>query len=486
MLSRDRFGVKPLYVHRSDEGIVFGSEVKALLRHPGVPRRPDLPTIYNYVARHYRWVDGRTRSFYEGIEHFPKGHWQRFARDGSVQEGSFWEIDATRLEDGLSDEEALERFRELFADAVGLRLRADVPVATLLSGGLDSGSVTAMAAQLSDQPITTFSARFEEEGYDEGLWIEALTGDIGADARFIHPKPADLIPTLERMLRFHDEPVCTATWFAHWLIMEEVAGMGFPVVLNGHVGDELFAGYWDHYLYNLADLEDSDHARFEAEYADWRRNHGRDPGEFEGRRDELRAGLRPGESSKDAMRNNAAVAAPALAAAAEEERRVNPFDGRDRLRSRLWLELMYETVPAVLRPEDRNSMAFSIESRSPFLDYRLVEFAFSLPGRFKVRDGLGKWMIREGMRGILEETVRTRSSKQGLVAPTAHWFRGASQESVREVLASTELAARGLLDQAEVLRRFDAHVAGAEDHYLEIWQWLNLELWMRQAFDGAA
>ena len=95
-------------------------------------------------------------------------------------------------------------------------------------------------------------------------------------------------------------------------------------------------------------------------------------------------------------------------------------------------------------------------------------------------------MIREGMRGILEESVRTRTSKQGLVAPTAHWFRGASESDVREVLASSELADRGLLDQAEVLRRFDAHVAGAEDHYLEIWQWLNLELWMRQAFDGAA
>ena len=224
-----------------------------------------------------------------------------------------------------------------------------------------------MAAQLSDQPITTFSARFEEEGYDEGAWIEPLTRHVGADARFIHPKPADLIPTLERMLRFHDEPVCTATWFAHWLIMEEVAGMGFPVVLNGHVGDELFAGYWDHYLYNLADLEDADHARFEAEYADWRRNHGRDPGEFESRRDELRAGLRPGESSKDAMRNNAAVAAPALAAAAEEERRVNPFDGRDRLRSRLVARAHVRDGPGGAAP------------RGPQLDGLLDRVALAVP-----------------------------------------------------------------------------------------------------------
>jgi asparagine synthase (glutamine-hydrolysing) len=233
----------------------------------------------------------------------------------------------------------------------------------------------------------------------------------------------------------------------------------------------------------LADLEAADPVRFDAEYGAWRRNHGRSPGEYESRRDALRAGLRPGEASSDAARNNAAVAAPHLRAAAHAPDRPNPYGARDRLRGRLHQELMYETVPAVLRPEDRNSMAFGIESRSPFLDYRLVELAFALPGRFKIRDGLGKWAIRQGMAGTLEESVRTRRDKQGLVAPTAHWFRGASHEAVRDVLASSELAQRGLLAQDEVLRRFDAHVSGAEDHYLEIWQWLNLELWMRKAFD---
>jgi asparagine synthase (glutamine-hydrolysing) len=486
VLARDRFGVKPLYVYRGPRSLVFGSEVKALLRHPDVPCKPDLSTVYNYVARHYRWVDGGRASFYAGIEQFPKGHWWRVDAAGQIEERQFWALDASRLELGLSDEEGLARFREVFWDAVRVRLRADVPVATLLSGGLDSGSVTAVAAQISGRPVTTFSARFEEAGYDEGPWIEALTRQIGADARFIHPRPTELIPTLERMLRLHDEPVCTATWFVHWLIMEQVAEHGFPVILNGHVGDELFAGYWDHYLYNLADLEDADHDAFEAEYAAWRANHGRDPGEFESRRDALRAGLRPGEVSADAARDHAAVASPELRAAAVAPERPNPYIGRDRLRSRLYQELMYETVPAVLRPEDRNSMAFGIESRSPFLDYRLVELAFAMPGRFKIRDGLGKWAIREGMAGTLEESVRTRHDKQGLVAPTAHWFRGASRDSVREVLASRQLAQRGLLQQAEVLRRFDAHVAGEEDHYLEIWQWLNLELWMRGAFDQPA
>ncbi|HEY2600684.1 MAG TPA: asparagine synthase (glutamine-hydrolyzing), partial [Thermoleophilaceae bacterium] len=254
VLARDRFGVKPLYVARNPEGLAFASEVKGLLAHPGVPRRPNLRTLYNYAARHYRWVDGHRDTFFEGIEQLPAATFWVVSPGGEIREQRFWELDGSRLDDGLSDAEVVERFRELFADSVRIRLRADVPVATLLSGGLDSSSVTCMAAELSDQPVTTFSARFDEEGFDEGQYIEATVAHAGADGRMIHPRSGELLETLDRMLDANDEPVCTATWFAHWLVMEQVADQGFPVILNGHVGDELFAGYWDHYMYNLADL----------------------------------------------------------------------------------------------------------------------------------------------------------------------------------------------------------------------------------------
>jgi len=130
-------------------------------------------------------------------------------------------------------------------------------------------------------------------------------------------------------------------------------------------------------------------------------------------------------------------------------------------------------------------MAFSIETRSPFLDYRLAEFAFALPNHYKIRNGLGKWVIREGMKGVLPDAVRTRRDKQGFNAPTAYWFRAENRVAVRDVLASKVLAERGILDQSEVLRYFDDHVAGRANHYMAIWQWLNLELWMRQCFDQA-
>jgi len=482
VLSRDRFGVKPLYVARLDDGIAFASEVKALLAHPDVPRRPNLRTVYNYAARHYRWVDGHRDTFFDGIEQLPAATYWVVSPEGGIREERFWALDGSRLSE-LSDGEALERFRELFADAVRVRLRADVPVATLLSGGLDSSSVTCMAAHLSDQPVTTFSARFDEDGFDEGRYIEATVRHAGADGRMIHPRSGALLDTLDRMLDAGDEPICTATWFAHWLVMEQVADQGFPVILNGHVGDELFAGYWDHYMYNLADLERRDRDAFEAEMGAWLENHGRDPAEYPRTLERIGALERGALGPADSLTQYDAAVGDDVRAAAAVPERPDPFAGRDLLTSRLYQELTYETVPATLRPEDRNSMAFSIESRSPFLDYRLVEYAFSLPSRFKIRGGLGKWAIREGMAGILPDEVRLRRDKQGLVAPTERWFRGANHDAVRDVLASPELRDRGLLDQAEVLRVFDEHAAGHANHYMAIWQWLNLELWMRKTFD---
>ena len=484
LLSRDRWGVKPLYVYRDSKSLVFGSEIKALLCHPWVPRRPNYRTIYNYVGRHYRCVDGSRATFYEGIENLPPAHFWKVLPDGRMTEQCYWTLDPTRQDQPASDREALEHFRGLFEDAVRLRLRSDVPIATMLSGGLDSSIVTCVAAKLSGSPITTFSARYVEPEFDEGPYIEATVKYVGADSRLIYPKAGDLLDTLNGMLAFHDEPICTVTWFAHWLVVKEVAGRGFPVLLNGHAGDELFAGYWDHYLYNFADLERADPARFASEFEAWLRNHGRLPDEYARLKVRL-ATLEAGtlhEADQFADYSNA-VSKDFGVQYAGVEPRPNPFAGRERLTSRLYQELVWETVPATLRPEDRNSMAFSIETRSPFLDYRLAEFAFALPNQFKIRNGLGKWILREAMKGILPESVRRRRDKQGFNAPTMHWFRGQNREMVREVLSSRSLADRGILEAKQVLRLFNEHVEGKANHYMAIWQWLNLELWMREFFD---
>ena len=484
VLTRDRWGVKPLYVYHDPHQMVFGSELKALFCHPAVPKKPEYFTIYNYVARHYRWVDGSRRTFFDGIQNLPPGHYWIFGKDGNFEEKRYWELKPQVTKGSENEDEVLSQFFDLFSDAVRIRLRSDVPVATMLSGGLDSSSVTCMAARLSSKPITAFSARYAEKEFDEGIYIESTINHVGADSKWIYPKPGELIGTLNEMLEYHDEPVCTVTWFAHWMVMREVAKMNFPVLLNGHVGDELFAGYWDHYLYNFVDLEETDPVAFEHEFNSWLTNHARNPDEYKQLKVRLNAFAQGRIQPADANSDYGSVVMPAIANYSTPPERPNPFNNRGHLTSRLYLELMYETVPATLRPEDRNSMAFSIETRSPFLDYRLVEFAFSLSNRFKIRDGLGKWLIREGMRGILPEPVRARKDKQGFNAPTAHWFKNENHDAVRSIFASKSLEQHGILNQQEILSRFDEHVRGRANHYQAIWQWLNLELWMRQEFDN--
>ena len=482
VLSRDRFGVKPLYIHTSDQGLVFASEIKALLRHPRISREPNLSTVYNYAARHYRCVDGGSATFFKDISALPPGECWTFTGSGVVAQERYWSLDPTvRVE--MSDEEAIIRFREIFSSAVALRLRADVPLAVFLSGGLDSTSVACMAAAQLDRPLVTVSARFDEAGFDEGEYIEATVAMIGAEEHFVYPRSTDLLGTLERMLAYHDEPVCTATWLSHWLLMEEMADAGYPVVLNGHVGDELFGGYWDHHMYNLMDLERAGGGGFDEEFASWKAVHDRDPAEFDRAVARVTAIERGKATEWTSLTGYDAAVTSAVRSEAFVPKRPNPFGDSGVLSRRLHQELFYETVPATLKPEDRNSMAFSIESRSPFLDYRLVEFAFALPNRFKVRGGLGKWMLREGMRGLLPETVRTRTDKQGMITPTETWFRSDAGLAVREILASQSLRDRGFLDQDVVLRLFDEHQSGSANHYMAIWQWLNLELWMRQVYD---
>jgi asparagine synthase (glutamine-hydrolysing) len=478
-LSRDRFGVKPLYVHRNRGNVVFGSEVKALLEFPGVPKRPNHRTVYNYVARHYRCVDGGRESFYEGIEHLLPGHFWVIGPDGGVEESRYWNIDPARRTHRRTDTSVLEEFRELFDDAVRIRLRADVPVATLLSGGIDSSSVTCAAAHASSEPVAVFSARFDEPEFDEGAYIEPTVAHLGAKATYIYPRATELVPTLQRMLAQHDEPICTATWYAHWLLMEEIGRTNVPVVLNGHAGDELFAGYWDHYLYNFADLEAGDPAGLAHEYASWLTNHNRDPLEYERfKRDVL------GRSDEERWTLYDDVATPELRAGAAPLDRVDLFAARGHLSSRLYKELAYETVPATLRPEDRNSMAFSIEARSPFLDYRLAEFAFSLSNDVKIRHGIGKWAIREGMRGLVPDAVLDRRDKQGWNAPTNEWFRGAGRGAVAEVLEAPSALADSLVHREVVLQKFAEHASGKANHAMAIWQWLNFRLWLRGAFEG--
>lgn len=485
VVSRDRFGKKPLYYYKTPTEFVFASEIKALLKNPVIEKRPNYERVFRYIAYHYRFGDIDESTFFDNIYQVPKSNFLEIDESLKIKATRYWELDPTLSRDGLSDGDAIEKFKEIFFDAVKLRLRSDVPVGCMLSGGMDSTSVTCVANSILKAPIITFSGiTGEEKGiYDESEFIEQVIKKTKADSHYIRQEAADIFETVAEMLRYHDEPICTVTWSSLFLIAKKMAKERVPVVLNGHGGDELLAGYWDHYHYNFYDLfENGDIEGLFYEIKKWKENHGRDIGE-------ISRTIRYISSMKKARvleMSRFPEYSYLLNEDANQKYKRNielPSLFAGELSRRLDIELMYDGVPTILRPEDRNTMSQSLESRSPFLDYRLVEFCFSLPNRFKIRDGTGKWLLREAMKGILPEPVRVRKDKAGFIAPADRWFRTVNKDQLNALLNSESFKKRDLFDMNAARSLFEEHLSEKKNHQMVLWQIINLELWFRRFFD---
>ena len=480
--SRDRFGIKPFHYFFDGRAFVFASEIKALLLHPDAPRQPDGGAMFRYLARSYRFVDGRPTTFFENIKQLEAGHYLLIDARGLRQE-RYWKLDPHNETELSKEEDYVNRYRELLKDAVRLRLRSDVPVAAQLSGGLDSSAIAALAARELGPGLPVFSACYDEKPFDETEFIAPTVDRIRADWHRIFPEPENLLDTLRQMIALFDEPICTVTFYAHWQVMAAVRAAGYKVILNGHGADELAAGYYDHFLHRLVDLKGQGDLRFEAERKAWLDLHGshREEGliRYLGVR---RQGLDYMTDYLRLFKPYEAALGPALTDEIEYSAPIvqDPFPGV--LAGRLQVELLRETVPAVLKAEDRTTMAHSIESRLPFLDYRLVEYMFSLPDDLKIRNGLGKYIQRRALTGLIPETVRARTEKVGFNAPSEKWFRGRLRDQTYGIIQESRLFENGLLDRDGFQRLWQEHQVGTANHYQFIWQALNLELWLREYF----
>lgn len=479
ILSRDRFGKKPLYYYQTHKFIIFASEIKAILLHPQVIKAVNLRKILNYAGRHYRYVDNDNESFFEGIVQVPKSSYLVINRDGHSRVARYWNLEEQKSPGRTCPESDLvEQFRELLGNAVEIRLRSDVPVGCMLSGGLDSSSISCLAAARNPNLIT-FSGVTGTGYYDESEYMQEVNDHLKVPSRRIFPGPAELFPTLREMLIFHDEPVCTVTWYCNYTITREIAPYGVPVVLTGHGGDELLAGYWDHYHYYFSDLRRQGMGD-EAEFRCWLSNHGRPVAEYEREKEYIRRLHQDKHLEIAKYSQYLSALSPGLMRQAREPELGSPFTSD--LSRRLYLELFYETIPPSLRAEDRNMMAFSLENRLPFLDYRLVEFCFRLDNSLKVRNGLGKWILREAMQGILPEKLRCRKDKTGFNAPADEWFRHEHRQEIWNLIEKRSFINQEIYNQEEVRKRFMEHLEG-QNHYMFFWQYINLHLWYALHFE---
>ena len=485
--ARDRFGIKPFHYFWDGHSFRFASEIKAVLQDKEIERSPNDRQILEFLA-----VEGLNRSeetFFKGIYTLPPAHYLTL-RNGRMQIRRYWEIQPDHPDDFAADEREdrlwAEAFRHLFEDAVRLRLRSDVPVGTCLSGGLDSSSIVCVANRLlsGDGRQKTFSACFEDPAYDERPFAQEVLRCTGAEGHVVFPGGEDFLEEMRRLIWHQEEPLGGASVYAQWHVMRLAREGEVKVLLDGQGADEILAGYEEYHSSYFLDLA----CRFEVgrliEEVGARWNSRTSPG-LKTARNTLFFAL-PEDFQNGIF-------------ASMERKWLGPFsegirlelDGplpsrRDHLTGHLLRLLTVSRLPSLLHFEDRNSMAFSIEARVPFLDHRLVEFSFSLPAAQKIRGGLRKVVLRNAMKGILPEKVRTRIDKMTFQAPQGKWLRAEAREEAAEILYSRSFRERGYFNVPRIKKDFEAHCAGRQEVGKQICRWIDLELWLRTFIDGSS
>jgi asparagine synthase (glutamine-hydrolysing) len=484
-LARDRFGVKPLYYQWDGHRLRFSSELKPLVLDR--PRRPDLRCVHDLVA--WDWVDHTPQTFFEGTLRLPPAS-ALVAGEGGVRVWRWWDLpeEAARLRAQVPRREAdvVARFRELFESAVAVRLRSDVTVGACLSGGLDSSAVVWAAAGQLDEPVRAFTVGYREPEFDERRYARALATAAGARLEEAEPDGSDLFEVMERLVWHLEEPSAGPGLYSQWHVMQLAHRAGLKVLLDGQGGDELLGGYHRYAFPYLRDLLLGGRWN-EFAHDVW------DVGERHGHlqtwaktmspwlpRSVFSWGRRTLGQGKDR------VVHPDLIAAAGRAEPLPPRRFRSQLSNLLAWEMTDRFLPSLLRYEDRNSMAHSIETRLPFLDYRLAEYVFALGGEWRVRGTTTKWLLRRAYAERLPEAVSARRDKMGFETPTDRWFRTRYAGRLREILLAEDAATRPYLERDALRRELEAYLAGQRDIGLQVWRWLHLELWLRAFVDEGA
>jgi asparagine synthase (glutamine-hydrolysing) len=491
-LGRDRLGLRPLFYLPDAEHFAFASRPRALLALPGVDAAPDRSFLARFAGSHYRTFDNELEgSPYVALSQVPAGHALRVA-DGRITVQPWWSLADVEPLEG-SEAELAERYRELLLDAVALRVAGAGRPAFTLSGGMDSSSVLASAVRALHGRQHAFSAVYGAHEFDESVEIRSMLDLAVEQWHQIDVTDPDVLTLVDEMVRVHDEPVATATWLSHWVLCNQAARDGFEAIFGGLGGDELNAGEYEYFTMHFADLRAKGRERELAhEIDEWARHHDhpifrKDARAAEQNLARLTDPDVPGRCLPDRGRimRYAGALAPDFRVELETFAPVMDQPFRSYLLNRCYQDLFRETTPCCLRAEDRHTAALGLRNVDPFLDHRLVEFMFAVPGELKIRDGVTKRLLREATVGLLPEETRTRIKKTGWNAPADRWFSGDGRGRVLELVESHEFRDRGIYDVAEVRRLLDEHdeivSSGrpAENHMMFFWQLVNLELWLR-------
>ncbi len=500
-LARDRLGIKPLYYMNANGRLLFASEIKALLEHPDVSRDIDEESLYHYLTF---LTTPAPNTLFAGISKLQPGHMLTCDEHGNVVVRRYWDAIVDAPESPLSELDTIDRVRELLTEAIDKRMMSDVPFGVFLSGGVDSSANVALMSRLVTQPVRTFTVGFEgAPQYNELHHARRVAREFGADYHEVIIGHEDAISFLPDMIYHQDEPIADPVCVSLYYVSKLARETGTVVVQAGEGADEIFSGYttyasylkiyeklWRHAERLPAGVRRTIAAAVQSAFGRAVVSH-----MPKGKKliPELSRRLGAGESlfwnaaevwdetTKRSLLSTGYQARldglSSYSVVSEHlDRIATEKPSSDFLERMIYVELKLRLAELLLMRVDKITMATSVETRVPFLDHKLVEFAMTIPRSMKVRDGQNKWILKKSLEGIIPNDLLYRP-KMGFGLPINEWFITGMAPFVEHALFSSPIRRRGLFDYDLIQSLWKQHLAGKVNYSFNIWSLLNLSLW---------
>lgn len=488
ILCRDRFGVKPLYIVDNDNVFAFASEMKAIVAAFPQENIPNETWIYQYISGTIK--GGSDEAIFKNIRVFPKAHYMVYdLKLHTKSYKKYWEADEVLFfKKWIEGRNPVRLLKKLFENAVEIRLRADVEIGAALSGGLDSSAIVGCASKKYGKKIHTFSSIYQDKECNEEFFIQKVNQKFNTVPHYVRPDDyeKDFTKYISDLIYYQDWPYPTASGYSGYMVKKETQKF-VKISLSGQGADELFAGY-NHYLQHyIFDLLDKNTFKSKCQgigilaYADKRINCISTDAivRLAGVKNCFLFRSEDGEKLAESdIRREVPLFTDVFLNKVDNNCNISRLSGSSKLNTALLNDIINQSLPLNLQSEDSEAMAFSIETRMPFLDYRIVEFAIALDGKYKIRRQWMKWIIRKACRKYLPKEVAVRRDKMGFPAPFARWLReGSNKDQIKEIIYA--FGDRNIVPRETIDKFYSAHINMKADLNNILYRFYSMELWMR-------
>jgi asparagine synthase (glutamine-hydrolysing) len=481
--ARDRFGVKPFNYYFDGNSFIFGSEVKQILEWP-IEKTINQDVIFKSFAIG-GFLHNSNTTYFDKIKILPHSHYI-IIKNNQLEIKRYYDLNPAQFETSkLPFTDACEQYRDLFTDAVKLRMRSDVEVGSTLSGGLDSSAIVSIATGFTPKQFKTFTSYYTHDPkFDERKWAELVVNKTNSISHYVSANAEQVMEDIGKITWHHDYPIPGSSPIAQYYVMQLTHNNNVTVLLDGQGSDEILGGYMHTFYRYYADLITQFRwGKFIKEYPSYLAHI--DKGSTISKI--LKTNLSLLFSEKTLYRNEACFAFNPLSVKYHSDMDFSEIRNlkSSRVSNFLYNQIMSTSIQTLLHFEDRNSMAHSIESRVPFLDYRFVEFAFSLPAPYKLHKNFGKYIHREALKTIVPSEIMERKDKLGFLAPGEfYWMRNEMKNYYLTMLQSPSFRNREIFDHKLIESEYQKYLRGNNTNARGLWMIMALEIWFRKFVDG--